>query len=536
MGIGFVVSFWECIPQPNKQIDTLLEYHKMSRAKIGLGDIQSLLGKPPSFTSTPSSQDNASQSTAQAVSATSSGQGDGATSALPEQQQNSRGRGFLTSMSDSAAKSASALTTQNKQPHTTHKKAASSSLSQKHQQPGRSVRIQDPGSEQGPASNKKQPSSQTPRSNRHMYALRGHDNVTQGSHNRTTNQHQPQSEAAKSSLNKQGGSSKSFAPGNYKQNGPVTFQFQQQQSSKLRSGPGAASNNKFECELKDDQQHAVVDEEVTPQGNWSEDGSLQQDDLWQEEQPSPQSNSQMRYAHPQGKTPKSDGKSSFVNWNAHARSVSPMKSHSELARNSSVRSDNSSEITDSYPVRINTSTTQQPPYASRKRRVVNYKPKTMQEYRQQQLKYNSSDGSTPWQQLGSLGADLENEEVKRKREKTKRMHEYGKTLSIENQKKIDKTGRRPPPIEEEAQIRQQRRNELSKFRERAVEFAQQLPRPKIKPSTKSSHSTTSQGSTKKSKSTYDLDNELEMLLQTHDELRKEVNSFRHAVLDEQDGS
>lgn len=122
----------------------------------------------------------------------------------------------------------------------------------------------------------------------------------------------------------------------------------------------------------------------------------------------------------------------------------------------------------------------------------------MQEYRQQQLKYNSPDGNTPWQQLGSLGADLENEEVRQKREKTNRMQEYGKTLSNENQKKINKSGRRPPPKEEEAQIREQRRNELAKFRERATEFAQQLPKPKVKSSSKSDQSTASRASSKKS--------------------------------------
>jgi hypothetical protein len=96
-------------------------------------------------------------------------------------------------------------------------------------------------------------------------------------------------------------------------------------------------------------------------------GNLEEE-LWQEELDEPSSQQShdgkpFEYAHPQKNTSKSGEKASFVNWKTHARSASPMKSHEELMANSSMRSDNSSEITESRPVRINTSNTQHPPNA-----------------------------------------------------------------------------------------------------------------------------------------------------------------------------
>lgn len=121
------------------------------------------------------------------------------------------------------------------------------------------------------------------------------------------------------------------------------------------------------------------------------------------------------------------------------------------------------------------------------------RPKTLKEYRRLQMKYaGTNDDNTAWQQLGSLGADLENEEVRKKREKTEKMHNYGQSLSEENQKKLKKHSRRPPPMEEEARIRKQKLEEIAKTRERAKEFSQLVSKPKVKQPSRGSQSTKSE--------------------------------------------
>ena len=72
--------------------------------------------------------------------------------------------------------------------------------------------------------------------------------------------------------------------------------------------------------------------------------------------------------------------------------------------------------------------------------------------------------------LGGLGANIGSEEWERAKKKQEFFQEYGKHIRMQNLNKQVNTKKREEPIQKE----------LSK-RERALEFASRVPKPKVKP-------------------------------------------------------
>jgi hypothetical protein len=102
-------------------------------------------------------------------------------------------------------------------------------------------------------------------------------------------------------------------------------------------------------------------------------------------------------------------------------------------------------------------------YYSRKPRPVQYKPYTASDYRNINVPVK----------LGSLGPDLLNEELQERHEKAQRMREYARGVNAYNLTSTSSTKKAPPP--------QERSRPVEKTaREKAMEFAKNVPRPKVK--------------------------------------------------------
>ena len=107
---------------------------------------------------------------------------------------------------------------------------------------------------------------------------------------------------------------------------------------------------------------------------------------------------------------------------------------------------------------------------SRQPREVEYKPYTLQQYKIIKPK--------EYVEICNLKPDLNTDELRAKRANLERIKEFSKNLKSFNEKMIESQSRKPPTFSEASAIEISKKKEDSS-RERALQFAKNIPRPKI---------------------------------------------------------
>jgi hypothetical protein len=111
-------------------------------------------------------------------------------------------------------------------------------------------------------------------------------------------------------------------------------------------------------------------------------------------------------------------------------------------------------------------------YFSKQARPVEFRPKTLTEYRE----LAPADGK--YVELGKLGPDLQTEELQEKHEMRRRAREYARRAQRKNaETKVPVS--RPSPTEEARKAQQDERERVASSRKRAMEFARHVPRPRL---------------------------------------------------------
>mmetsp|Transcript_4600 Transcript_4600/g.17358 ORF Transcript_4600/g.17358 Transcript_4600/m.17358 type:complete len:518 (-) Transcript_4600:1654-3207(-) len=113
-------------------------------------------------------------------------------------------------------------------------------------------------------------------------------------------------------------------------------------------------------------------------------------------------------------------------------------------------------------------------YAKAHRRKVEFKPYTIDDYKSMKMKTKGLE------KLGGLGPDLDNDVLKKRRQKQERMKNYAKLIMKENAEFLSNVPRASPTNHSKTQAKKG-----ADKRERMKEFASQIPKPKLKKKTRS---------------------------------------------------
>lgn len=105
-------------------------------------------------------------------------------------------------------------------------------------------------------------------------------------------------------------------------------------------------------------------------------------------------------------------------------------------------------------------------YFSKKARQVNYQPKTLAEYKSQK--------TDKYYELGTLPPDLNRDDLVEKRKVVDKMKQYGEEMSKLNRQKLSQN----PPKQKQPAPKEKSN------REKALEFAKNIPKPVVKPKSK----------------------------------------------------
>lgn len=153
-------------------------------------------------------------------------------------------------------------------------------------------------------------------------------------------------------------------------------------------------------------------------------------------------------------------------------------------------------------------------YYSKKARPVDYKPITVAEYKSQK--------TDKYYELGSLPPDLDREDLIEKRNNLDKMKNYGTEMSKLNKEKL----KLKPPKEKPPE-----KKEISK-RERALEFAKNIPKPKSKPKSnpKSNKNAGKDSEQLESSESNTSENELIKLEKQHYQLENDIESIMKQYL------
>jgi len=149
---------------------------------------------------------------------------------------------------------------------------------------------------------------------------------------------------------------------------------------------------------------------------------------------------------------------------------------------------------------------------SRQPRQVDFQPYTMEEFKNKP--YNAKQQK--YWELGKMGPDLETDELHEKREKAERMKQYGRSAHRKNM---------ASQAPKNCQIKNPQESKMPSVRERALDFAKNIPKPEAKGKKKCESSRISQAQAHEMTELETLEAQHRMDQQRIDAIRKELGNI-----------